>query len=270
MKTPPPLGHPVGLSASTTDEERDSRFLVFLGLVLVAASLGFKSELIAPGQIWALGGGLLMVAAPALAAYLRSESRRPSIEHFIPLALGSAAVAGLSLLVPEWWKYGLIVGLFGAGFFAASHLDHRQVRAQLKPGHVVIQEVVMALALAACFLVVLAVNFPLPLRLACVFLLSLVATYRSFRLLGPPMPQRRALLFSLFVAQLVAFFAWAMSAYLYYTEGALAVMLFLLWYVNRGIIRHTVEEALNRNVLVEYGLFVILIAYLFFTSFQLR
>jgi hypothetical protein len=66
----------------------------------------------------------------------------------------------------------------------------------------------------------------------------------------------------------VSFFAWAMTALTYFTEGVFAVLLFLVWYVNRGIIRHTVEETLTRNVVIEYALFVLLIAYLFFTSFQ--
>jgi len=84
------------------------------------------------------------------------------------------------------------------------------------------------------------------------------------------MNPRRALLFSVFVAQLVSFFFWAMSVYLYFPEGAFTVMLFLLWYVNRGIIRHTVEESLSRNVIIEYSLFILLIGYLFFISYQAR
>ena len=40
--------------------------------------------------------------------------------------------------------------------------------------------------------------------------------------------------------------------------------------VNRGIIRHTVEESLSRNVIIEYSLFILLIAYLFFISYQAR
>src|SRR5262249_59042797 len=91
---------------------------------------------------------------------------------------------------------------------------------------------------------------PLPPLLASIFLISLLGSYRSFRVLGRPMTPRRAVLFSVFVAQLVTFFAWAMTVYLYFTEGVFTVMLFLLWYVNRGIIRHTVEESISRNVLI--------------------
>jgi hypothetical protein len=256
------------LSALPTRAERDRRFLVFVGLVLVAIALGFKSELVGPNQVWGLAAGLLVLSAPAIFGYLSQEAGQPRLEHFVPAALGALAVAGLSLLVPEWWKYSLIAFVFGCGFYVAAQLDYRQLREEQKPGHLVIQEAFMALALAGSYLVVLTAGFNLPLRLGSIFLISLLASYRSFRVLGRPMSPRRAVLFSVFVAQVVSFFAWAMTALTYFTEGVFAVLLFLVWYVNRGIIRHTVEETLSRNVVIEYGLFVLLIAYLFFTSFQ--
>ena len=248
------------------------RFLIFVGLVLVAISMGFKSEMVGPTQVWGLGVGLLVLATPALMGYLHSESGMPHVEHFVPVLLGTLAVAGLSLLVPEWWKYTVITVIFGLGFCFAAHYDYRQLRSRLRPSHLIVQEVLLAFGLAGSYLVILSINLSLPLRLASVFGISLLASYRSFRVFGTPMTPRRALLFSVFVAQLVTFFGWAMSVYLYFVgfEGVFTVLLFLLWYVNRGIIRHTVEETLSRNVIIEYGLFILLIAYLFFTSYQTR
>lgn len=250
--------------------ERDKRFLIFVGLVLVAISMGFKSDMVGPSQVWGLGIGLLVLATPALMGYLHSESGMPSLEHFVPVMLGTLAVAGLSLLVTEWWKYSVITVVFGLGFCFAAHFDYRLLRDRLKPGHLIVQEILLAFGLAGSYLVILSVNLTLPLRLASIFVISALASYRSFRVFGTPMTPRRALLFSVFVAQLVSFFAWAMSVYLYFYEGPFTVLLFLLWYVNRGIIRHTVEETLSRNVVIEYGLFILLIAYLFFTSYQTR
>jgi hypothetical protein len=250
--------------------ERDKRFLIFVGIILVAISMGFKSEMVGPTQVWGLGVGLLVLATPALMGYLHSDTGMPSIEHFVPVVLGTLAVAGLSFLVPEWWKYGLITSAFGLGFCFAAHLDYRQIRNRLKPSHIVVQEVLLAFGLAGSFLVILALHLALPLSLASIFVISLLASYRSFRVFGNPMTPRRAILFSVFVAQLVTFFGWAMTVYLYFPEGVFTVMLFLLWYVNRGIIRHTVEESISRNVLIEYGVFIALIAYLFFISYQTR
>jgi len=250
--------------------ERDKRFLIFVGIILIAISMGFKSEMVGPTQVWGLGVGLLVLATPALMGYLHSDTGMPSIEHFVPVVLGTLAVAGLSFLVPEWWKYALITSAFGIGFCFAAHLDYRQIRNRLKPSHIVVQEVLLAFGLAGSFLVILALHLALPLSLASIFVISMLASYRSFRVFGNPMTPRRALLFSVFVAQLVTFFGWAMTVYLYFPEGVFTVMLFLLWYVNRGIIRHTVEESISRNVLIEYGVFIALIAYLFFISYQTR
>ena len=160
-----------------------------------------------------------------------------------------------------------MVALFGLGFVVSGWLDHRRLREREKPGHVVLQETVMILAMAAAYLVVLTVALPLPVRLGWIFAISLLATYRSFRSLGRVMPPRRAFLFSVFVAQLVTFFSWASTVYLSYQEGPMAAILVFLWYVNRGIIRHTVEETTSRNVVIEYGSFVILLGYLFYASY---
>ena len=266
MKTPPPPDVRVA-HAPELGDRRDGRFLVFVAVVLVALALGFKSELVAPGAVWGLGAGLLVLAFPALLGYLRTDEGLPSVEHFIPVALGIVAVAGLATFPMEWWRYGLVAAVFGTGFVVSSWLDHRRLREREKPGHVVLQETVMVLAMAAAFLVVVTVDLPLPVRLGWIFAISMLATYRSFRALGRVMPPRRAFLFSIFVAQLVTFFAWAISVYLNYQEGPFAAILVFLWYVNRGIIRHTVEETMTRNVVLEYGLFVVLLAYLFWISY---
>lgn len=248
-------------------DRRDGRFLVFVAIVLVALALGLKSELVAPSQVWAFGAGLLVLAFPALLGYLRTDEGAPSVESYIPVAIGAVAVAGLSTFPMDWWKFDAMVAIFGLGFVVSGWLDHRRLREREKPGHVVLQETVMVLAMAAAFLVVLTVNLPLPVRLGWIFAISALATYRSFRSLGRVMPPRRAFLFSIFVAQLVTFFSWAITVYLSYQEGPMAAILVFLWYVNRGIIRHTVEETMTRNVVLEYGLFVLLLGYLFYASY---
>lgn len=269
MKTPPPPDLHLTPAARLTSR-RDGRFIVFAGAVLVALALGLRSELIAPSAVWALGGGLLLVAVPALLGYLRTDSGPPSVEHFIPVALGTIAIAGLSTFPMEWWRYAALVAAFGAGFVVMGWLDHRRLREREKPGHVVLQETVMVVAMAAAFLVVLTVPLPLTVRMGWIFGISALSTYRSFRALGRFMPPRRAFLFSIFVAQLVTFFAWAISVYVNYQEGPFAAILVFLWYVNRGIIRHTVEETMSRNVILEYGLFVVLLAFLFWWSYAPR
>ena len=70
MKTPPSPEKAIPAAAAERSE-RDRSFLLFAGAVLVAIALGFKSELLAEGQVWALALGLVVVASPALLGYLR-------------------------------------------------------------------------------------------------------------------------------------------------------------------------------------------------------
>jgi len=67
----PPSPEKAAPAASASSSERDRSFLIFAGIVLMALALGFKSELLAEGQVWALALGLVVVAAPALLGYLR-------------------------------------------------------------------------------------------------------------------------------------------------------------------------------------------------------
>src|ERR1700676_590441 len=119
MKNPPIPAERLSPATTATRSERDRSFLFFTGVVLVAIALGFKSELLGQGQVWALSLGMVVVAAPALLGYLRGMEEFPRIEHYIPVALGAITLAGLSLLVPELWKYLVLTGVFGAGFVLA-------------------------------------------------------------------------------------------------------------------------------------------------------
>jgi hypothetical protein len=272
MKIPPIPAERLAPAASTTKSERDRSFLIFAGVVLAAIALGFKSELLGQGQVWALALGLVVVSAPALLGYLRGTEEFPRIEHYIPVALGATTLAGLSLLPDvELWKYLALTGMFGAGFILAARLDYLRLRNEEKRGHVVLQEAVLILALAGAYLVVVALHFNPILQLLWIFTITFMASYRSFRINGSAIAPRRAFIFALFVAQVVTFLAWAVTAlsiYLVVNEGIFAVMLLLAWYINRGLVRHTVEDSFTRNVVLEYGAFAVVLVYLFVSSYQ--
>jgi len=104
-----------------------------------------------------------------------------------------------------------------------------------------------------------------------IFTITFLASFRSFRINGTPIAPRRAFIFALFVAQVVTFLLWAieaLSSVLVVNEGPKAVMLFFAWYVNRGLIRHTVEESFTRNVILEYAAFAAILIYLFVVSYH--
>src|SRR5690349_24632708 len=138
MKLPPVLVEKVVPADSAARSERDRSFLIFAGVVLVAIALGFKSELLGPGQVWAVALGLVVVAAPAVLGYLRGAEEFPRIEHYIPVALGAVTLAGLSILVPEMWKYLAFTATFGAGFVLLARLDYLRLRDAEKRGHILV------------------------------------------------------------------------------------------------------------------------------------
>ncbi|TMB90060.1 MAG: hypothetical protein E6J18_13685 [Chloroflexi bacterium] len=280
MKIPPSPEKAVP-AATAVRSEKDRSFLIFAGVVLAAIALGFKSELLDEGQVWALSLGLVVVAAPALLGYLRGTEEFPRIEHYIPVALGAITLAGLAgghdsaghPLIAELWKYGLITAAFGGGFVLSARLDYLRLRNAEKRGHIVLQEAILALVLAGAYLVIVTIPFNIILKLLWIFTITFLASYRSFRINGIAIAPRRAFLFALFVGQVVTFLAWAIEAlsiYLVVNEGTKAVMLFFAWYINRGLVRHTVEESFTRNVVLEYGAFAVVLIYLFVSSYQPR
>src|SRR6184192_2168271 len=106
MKIPP--GHreasPVRVVAAV-EGERDRRFLIFGGVVLVAIALG----------------------APVLLGYLRSAGEPPAVEHYIPVALGAITLAGLAsspVFNLQLWQFAGLSVLFGVGFVVAGRLDY--------------------------------------------------------------------------------------------------------------------------------------------------
>ena len=217
MKTPP--GHreaPPSRVVAAVEGERDRRFLIFGGVVLVAFALGFKSEIWAENQVWVLGLGLIVVAAPVLLGYLRIHSSE-------------------------------------------------------KRGHVVLQEAILIAFLAGAYVVVVTLPFNPILKLLWILTITFLASYRSFRINGSSIAPSRAFIFAVFVAQVVTFLAWAVTAlesYLVLNEGTFAVMLLFAWYINRGLVRHTVEDSFTRNVVFEYVAFAAVLIYLFVSNYQ--
>ncbi len=271
MKIPPSPEEKPAPAAAAVRSDHDRSFLVFAGVVLFSIALGFKSELLGQGQVWGLALGLIVVAAPALLGYLRGTAEGPRIEHYIPVALGATTLAGLSLLEFALWQYLALAAIFGAGFVLAARLDYLRLRDAEKRGHVVVQEAILLLLQGGAYLVVVTLfRANAVLLLLCIFTATFLASYRRFRINGTPIAPRRAFIFALFVSQVVTFLAWAITAlgiYLVVNTNIFAVMVLFAWYVNTGLVRHTVEESFTRYVVLEYGAFAALLVFLFVSNY---
>jgi hypothetical protein len=272
MKTPPASEERFTRSAIVVKAERDRNFLVFAAAVLAAIALGFKSELLNEMQVWALAFGLVVVASPAVLGYLRGDVELPKLEHYIPVILGATTLAGLSILPDtSMLRYLIYTALFGLGFVLSARLDYLRLRNGEKRGHLLVQEAILLVTLAGAYIVVVTIPINPILRLLWIFTISFLAAYRSFRINGTSIVPRRAFIFALFVGQVVTFLAWAITAlslYLVVNEGTFAVMLLFAWYINRGLVRHTVEDSFTRHVILEYAAFAAILVYLFINSYQ--
>ena len=275
MKTPPGHREAPARVATVAVGERDRRFLVFGGVVLVAIALGFKSDLWAENQVWVLGLGLIVVATPVLLGYLSNAGEPPAVEHYIPVALGAITLAGLAsspIFNVQLWQFAALSVMFGVGFVVSGRLDYLRIHGSEKRGHVVLQEAILIAFLAGAYVVVVTLPFNSILKLLWILTITFLASYRSFRINGTSIAPSRAFIFAVFVAQVVTFLAWAVTAlesyYLVLNEGTFAVMLLFAWYINRGLVRHTVEDSFTRNVVFEYVAFAAVLVYLFVSNYQ--
>jgi hypothetical protein len=270
MKRPPAIELP---GAATAAVARDRRFLVFVAAVLVALGMGLKSEVLGPTQVWAVAAALVIIAFVALIGYLAGAGGIPSVENFVAVGIGAIALAGLSTLVADVWRFAVLVLLFGIGFVVTGQLDYHRLRRQEKPGHLVLQTAALLFAISGAYLVVLAIQLELPARLLGIFLISGLAAYRDFRILGFAMNRGQSLFFALVLAQVVTLLASLINIFVAQVgEGVFAVMLVLAWYINRGLIRHAVEQSFTLQVVLEYTGLVVFLGYLFFffSGFQPR
>jgi len=168
------------------------------------------------------------------------------------VALGAITLAGLAsspVFNLQLWQFAGLSVLFGVGFVVAGRLDYLRIHSSEKRGHVVLQEAILIAFLAGAYVVVVTLPFNSILKLLWILTITFLASYRSFRINGTSIAPSRAFIFAVFVAQVVTFLAWAVTAlesYLVLNEGTFAVMLLFAWYINRGLVRHTVEDSFTQ------------------------
>jgi hypothetical protein len=238
-----------------------TRYLAFLSAAAVFLGLSFKSELLAPGQVWLATAGLGAFTSVGL-LFLHARNHTPgwlSLDYYISPALAVAAAGALSLLAPDWRLHALAMVAMGAVIYASSYVDLCRGIGRVRPLHRFLRDSTTFVALLALFYIVLQSELLNVYKFAWIFVVALLSGYRSFRFAT----QREGLplLAGFLTAGTVAFAAFGMVTYLNQGIPYVAVVLAFVWYAYQGFLVHALDNTLTRRVAFEYGLFGVIAVY---------
>ncbi|TMG37229.1 MAG: hypothetical protein E6H92_08670 [Chloroflexi bacterium] len=244
--------------------ELGTRYLALLSALAVIVGLTFKSELLAPSQVWQ-ATAILCVLVTAGLLFLHARNATPgwlSLDHYVSPVLAIVAASGFSLAVaPDWRVHALAMFMMGAVIYTSSYVDLCRGIGRTFPLHRFLRDASTFVSLLALFYLVLQSNLPDILRFSWIFAVALFSGYRSFRL--ATQKEGIALLAAFLTAGTVAFGAFGMVTYLNNQGSAyIAVVLAFAWYAWQGLTVHTLADSLNWRIVFEYGLFAVICVYL--------
>lgn len=240
-----------------------TRYLSLLSAWAVVIGLSFKSELLAPAQVWQATAGLAVAVSLGL-LFLHARNRTPgwlSLDHYISPVLAIVAAGAFSILAPDYRVHALAMLLMGAVIFTSSYVDLSRGMGRERPLHRFLRDATTFCSLLALLYLVLQSNeLPNILKFSWIFAISLFSGYRSFRF-----ATRRegiALLTAFLTAGTVTFGAFGMVTYLNQGSPYIAVVLAFAWYAWQGLLVHTLDDSLTKRIFFEYGLFAVICVYL--------
>ncbi len=247
-----------------------SRYLAFLAAAATAAGLALKSELLPPRGVW-VGVALLMLWTAGGLAFLHywDRGRRLlTVDYYIQPLLSILAAGGFSLMTSDWRAHAVVMLGMGGAIFATGYADLWRSLGWEKPGHRFLIDAAQVMVVFLLFLVILVAPIPVPGKAAWIALTAFATGYRSFSMVTRG--EWKAVSLALQVAFAVGVASLALLTYLPQLgfeagTGPLAVVLLLTWYVVRGLIMHSLEEALTKNVVFEYALMGGIAVYLIVT-----
>jgi hypothetical protein len=241
-----------------------TRYLGLLSAWAVAVGLAFKSELLAPNQVWQLTAGLALFVTIGL-LFLHSRNHTPgwlSPDHYISPILTIVAASGFSVLDENGYRFHAVAMMtMGVFIFASTFVDISRGMGREKPLHRFLRDATTFCVLLALFYLILnSKDLPNTAQFAAIFVVALASGYRSFRF--ATQREGLALLSAFLTAGTVTFGAFGMVNYLNQGPQYVAVILAFAWYAWQGLMVHTLDNSLTRRILFEYGLFAVICVYL--------
>ena len=249
--------------AAARPTQLGTRYLGLLSAWAVAIGLTFKSELLAPNQVWQATTGLTALVTLGL-LFLHARNRTPgwlSLDHYILPVLAIVAAGAFSILAPDYRIHALAMFLMGAFIFASSFVDISRGMGRERPLHRFLRDATTFCALLALFYLILqSIDLTNVFKFSAVFVVALLAGYRSFRF--ATRREGLALLSAFLTAGTVTFGAFGMVTYLNQGSQYVAVILAFAWYAWQGLTVHALDDSLTRRIIFEYGLFAVICVYL--------
>jgi hypothetical protein len=240
-----------------------TRYLGLLSAWAVAIGLTFKSELLAPGQVWQATAALAAFVTLGL-VFLHARNRTPawlSLDHYILPVLTIVAAAGFSINSPNTALHTLVMVAMGGFIFASGFVDLSRGMGRERPLHRFLRDATTFCVLLALFFLVLQSNdLPNVVKFSAIFVIALLSGYRSFRFATKR--EGLALLSAFLTAGTVTFGAFGMVTYLNQGSQYVAVVLAFAWYAWQGLTVHALDDSLTRRIMFEYGLFAVICVYL--------
>jgi hypothetical protein len=241
-----------------------TRYLGFVAILAVIAGLGFKSELVLPGQVWVATTILALFVTLGL-VFLHVRNGSPnwlSLDYYITPVLAIIAAGAFSILAPDWRLHSLTTVAMGTIIYTSSFVDLSRGINRARPLHRFLRDATTFIVLLALFYLALQSQLPNALKFTWIFLVALFCGYRSFRF--ATQKEGLALLSAFLTAGTVAFGAFGLVTYLNLTQDPqyAAVTLAFAWYAWQGLTVHALDDTLTRRIFIEYGLFAAICVYL--------
>jgi len=256
---PGEAAEPAAAQALPLPGARQLRHLAALGALV---ALFESSELLGGRGVIAVAVLVAAIVVVGLALFLRAAAatRLAAGEelswyapiHYLLPVLAVAAAAGFAFVVRDWRPAVLAQLLMGAAVFASSYVTLQRFLGRSRPGHDFLHDAAVVVMLLGAFLAIYVGLSGLITRLVLVLVVTFLAAYESF------LPVAKGDAEAIFYSQSVAVVTTAIAFALTYTgilpAAQVAVILMLVWYVERGVIVHFVAGDLTRSVLREYAL----------------
>ncbi|MFN2466262.1 MAG: hypothetical protein ABR598_08375 [Candidatus Dormibacteria bacterium] len=255
----PPLAE---ATAAQAPGHPGARYLAHLAALALLLGLFERWDLLGPIQVTALVVIVMVVTAVGSALAFAGvgsgrDSARAPLHYLVPL-MAVAVAAAVSYLIQDWRLHLASQAMMAVAIFASSYVTLERFLGRERPGHEFLMNAAVILVLLGGYISVLVATSSLLIRLVAIFVGTGLAAYE---LLGRvAQEQARAVVGSLFVAQLVTIVAFALVSVQFVDNSRLAGILLVAWYVNRDLTRHLFEGTLTRNILAEYSVGLVLAA----------